>query len=456
MEQSTNSSIDSLLEYIKEEKQRLIKEKKIKKTKPLPKVEEDEFLFQIPKHWKWVRFEEITINRDGERVPVSQRDRENREKIYDYYGASGVIDKIDDYIFDQSLLLIGEDGANLLSRSKPIAFMAHGKYWVNNHAHAIDAVSIIILKYLEWYMNFIDLSPYVTGSAQPKLTQAKLNSIPVALPPLAEQVRIVNRIESLFDKVNKASELVDEARYGFEKRRAAILERAFSGELTRKWRGENGVEFNEDKISLSEVVNVNPKKPKLEVDDGQICSFIPMVAVSDVNGKIEAMEERPYAKVKKGYTYFEEGDVLFAKITPCMENGKSCIAEGLSKSFGFGTTEFHVLRCGEKVLNKYVYYLVRAKWFREDAKQYMTGAVGQQRVPKTYLEDYMVWVPSIEEQEEVVKLLEYMLDKEFEVEELCDIDYKVELLKKSILGRAFRGELGSNNLEEDSSINLLF
>ncbi len=275
------------------------------------------------------------------------------------------------------------------------------------------------------------------------------------IPPLAEQERIVNRIESLFDKVDKAVCLVAEAREGFEKRRAAILERAFSGELTKKWREDNGVEFNEEKIALSEVVSINPKKPKLEFNDEQICSFVPMAAVSDVNGKIEAMEERPYAKVKKGYTYFEEDDVLFAKITPCMENGKACIAEGLNNRFGFGTTEFHVLRCGEKVLNKYLYYLVRAKWFREEAKQYMTGAVGQQRVPKTYLEDYEVLIPSIEEQEEVVRLLEYMLDKEFEVEYLCDIEDKVELLKKSILSRAFRGELGSNNLNEESSIELL-
>ncbi|WP_158534769.1 restriction endonuclease subunit S [Romboutsia maritimum] len=319
---------------------------------------------------------------------------------------------------------------------------------------------IIYNKYIYYFVRsheFLTEAKYaMTGAVgQQRVSKDFINGYYMPVPPLDEQVRIVNRIESLFDKVDKADGLVDEARDGFEKRRAAILERAFCGDLTRKWREENGVEFNEDEISLSEVVNVNPKKPKLEVDDGQICSFIPMVAVSDVNGKIEAMEERPYAKVKKGYTYFEEGDVLFAKITPCMENGKSCIAEGLSKCFGFGTTEFHVLRCGEKVLNKYVYYLVRAKWFREEAKQHMTGAVGQQRVPKTYLEDYMVWVPSIEEQEEVVRLLEYMLDKEFEVEELCDIDDNVELLKKSILGRAFRGELGSNNVDEESSIELL-
>lgn len=309
-------------------------------------------------------------------------------------------------------------------------------------------------KFVYYYFvgKYDEINKNTKGTGIPHVDPSYLETLIFNVPPLAEQERIVNRIESLFDKVDKAAGLVEEAREGFEKRRAAILERAFCGELTKKWREENGVEFTEEKIPLSEVVNVNPKKPKLEVDDEQICSFVPMVAVSDVNGKIEAMEERPYVKVKKGYTYFEEGDVLFAKITPCMENGKSCIAEGLSNGFGFGTTEFHVLRCGEKVLNKYVYYLVRAKWFREEAKQHMTGAVGQQRVPKTYLEDYEVWIPSIEEQEEVVRLLEYMLDKEFEIEGLCDIDDKAELLKKSILGRAFRGELGSNDLDEESSV----
>lgn len=312
-------------------------------------------------------------------------------------------------------------------------------------------------KFVYYYFveKYDEINKNTKGTGIPHVDPSYLETLVFNIPPLDEQERIVNRIESIFDKVDRAAELVDEARDGFEKRRAAILEMAFSGELTKKWREENSVEFKEEKIALSEVVKVNPKKPKLEVNDEQICSFVPMVAVSDINGKIEAMEERPYSKVKKGYTYFEEGDVLFAKITPCMENGKSCIAEGLSNGFGFGTTEFHVLRCGDEVLNKYIYYLVRAKWFREEAKQYMTGAVGQQRVPKTYLEDYKVWLPNVNEQAEVVRLLEYMLDKEFEVEELCDIDDKVELLKKSILGRAFRGELGSNNLNEESSIELL-
>jgi type I restriction enzyme, S subunit len=153
--------------------------------------------FQLPPTWVWARFGELMINRDGERIPVSKEEREAKEKIYDYYGASGVIDKIDGYLFDKPLLLIGEDGANLINRSTPIAFIARGKYWVNNHAHVLDGISGEFLRYIELHINAINLEKYVTGSAQPKMNQAKMNTIPIALPPLSEQQRIVARVDEL-------------------------------------------------------------------------------------------------------------------------------------------------------------------------------------------------------------------------------------------------------------------
>ena len=186
-----------LLKCIQVEKDRLIAEGKIKRDKPQTPIGETEQPFELPQGWEWIRFGEASINRDGERIPVSSSDRENRVKVYDYYGASGVIDKIDGYLFEKTLLLIGEDGAILINRSTPIAFLAHGKYWVNNHAHVIDTTHSALMNYLALFINAISLEPYVTGTAQPKMNQAKLNSIPIALPPLAEQVRIVTRVEEL-------------------------------------------------------------------------------------------------------------------------------------------------------------------------------------------------------------------------------------------------------------------
>ena len=161
-------------------------------------LKEDEIPFEIPDSWKWVRFGHIMINRDAERIPLSVDERVKLQKKYDYYGASGVIDKVDRYLFDKKLLLIGEDGANLLTRSTPIAFLAHGKYWVNNHAHVLDCnEDLLCMEYIMWFINATNLAPYVTGTAQPKMNQQKMNSIPIALPPLAEQKRIVAKLEEI-------------------------------------------------------------------------------------------------------------------------------------------------------------------------------------------------------------------------------------------------------------------
>ncbi len=184
-----------LLKKIREVKERLVKEKKLQKEKPLKSLTETDEPFNIPKNWIWTYFGQIIFNRDGERIPIEKAERSTRHGSYDYYGASGVIDSIDGYLFDKSLLLIGEDGANLVNRSTPIAFIAHGKYWVNNHAHVLDGISLEFLRYLEIYINSIDLRPYLTGMAQPKMNQAKMNSIPVPLPPLAEQHRIVTKVD---------------------------------------------------------------------------------------------------------------------------------------------------------------------------------------------------------------------------------------------------------------------
>jgi type I restriction enzyme S subunit len=186
-----------LLEKIAEEKAQLIADKKIKKQKPLPAITDDEKPFNIPQNWLFQRFGEVMFNRDGERKPVSADERRGIQGQYNYYGASGVIDQVNDFLFDKSLLLIGEDGANLISRSTPIAFLAHGKYWVNNHAHVLDGITTQFLEFIALHINAISLEDYITGTAQPKMNQAKMNSIVIAIPPEAEQHRIVAKVDEL-------------------------------------------------------------------------------------------------------------------------------------------------------------------------------------------------------------------------------------------------------------------
>ena len=320
--------------------------------------------------------------------------------------------------------------------------------------------SNICYKYLFYYCilqreNFIKIGK---GGAQPNISQEIIKKYNIPLPPLNEQQRIVNVIESLFAKLDEAKQLIQNTIDKFEQNKMAILHKAFSGELTAKWREENNIDLSSwQNQSINEVCEINPKKVDTKkLDDNLSVSFIPMPCVSDILGKITSMEIRNLVEVKKGYTNFSEGDILFAKITPCMENGKSAIVGKLENDIGFGSTEFHVLRCDtDKINNKFLHYFVRQRKFRDEAKAQMTGAVGQQRVPKIFIEDYKINLPIIEEQQAIVNILDKVFIKYDKIRDLqVQID-KIELLKKSILAKAFRGELGTNDPNEKSAEVLL-
>ena len=225
-----------LLERIKAEKERLIKEGKIKRSKKSAKTSDtphyENVPFEVPEGWCITDIGELLINRDGERKPVSLAIRsKQKNKVYDYYGAAGVIDKVDNYLFDECLLLIGEDGANLLSRNKNNAFLADGKYWVNNHAHVLDAIDKFILSYVAIVINSMKLDDYITGSAQPKLSQDNLNKIPIILPPLNEQKRIVTELERWFALIDHIEQGKVDLRETVKQTKSKILDLAIHGKL---------------------------------------------------------------------------------------------------------------------------------------------------------------------------------------------------------------------------------
>ena len=154
---------------------------------------------------------------------------------------------------------------------------------------------------------------------------------------------------------------------------------------------------------LGEVCLINPKSCTLR-DDTEV-SFIPMTKVGE-HGEFDASEIKNYSEVKKGFTNFQNGDILFAKITPCMENGKGAIAHNMKNGIGFGSTEFHVLRPDtDKITSEWLYYLTTWKTFRKEAERNMTGSAGQKRVPKTFLENYVVNLPDIDIQKSENKIL---------------------------------------------------
>jgi len=194
--------------------------------------------------------------------------------------------------------------------------------------------------------------------------------------------------------------------------------------------------------ALQEIAQINPTLDKSIFKDDLEVSFVPMPAVEAETGRIDVSQTKKFGGVKKGYTPFQRGDVLFAKITPCMENGKMAIVPDLHNSIGFGSTEFHVLRAFEGIEPKFLYYFVSSKSFRYDAEHNMTGAVGQKRVPTTYIVKSIFTLPPTNEQKRIVAKIEELfseLDKG--IESLKTAREQLKVYRQAVLKYAFEGKL---------------
>lgn len=183
---------------------------------------------EIDPAWDMVELGGLAKNLDGKRVPITKAVRD--EGKYPYYGASGIVDYVADFIFDEDLLLISEDGANLLARVTPIAFSVSGKVWVNNHAHVLRFDKMETQKFVEYYLNSISLEPYITGSAQPKLNQKALNSITIPLPDIETQRQIVSQIENEQALVSANKQLIE------------IFEQKIKDRIAKVWGAEKSKE----------------------------------------------------------------------------------------------------------------------------------------------------------------------------------------------------------------------
>ena len=421
---------------------------------------DEEIPFEIPWGWELARFGSVMYNRDSERIPLSVAKRSKLTKIYDYYGASGVIDKVDKYLFNKDLLLIGEDGNNLINRSKPIAYIATGKYWVNNHAHVLDCIDSIFMQYIGLYINSISLVDYVTGTAQPKMNQEKMNSILLPLPPHNEQKRILQKIVKIqplfvrYEKnqlrlealtktlyINLRKSILQEAIQGHlvpqnpnDEPASVLLQRikeekqrlVKEGKLKKKdvvdsviYKGDDNKYYEQigNKITcieeeipfkipkewcwvrLSDIVLINPKN---HVPDNTMAAFIPMERIDPTFLSSYSYVERKWGEIKQGFTHFSDGDVAFAKITPCFQNRKSMILNNLPNGIGAGTTELKVLRPYRNTLSvEYLLFFLESPYFVEEA--IFKGTANQQRIMSGYMESKLFPLPPLEEQKRISK-----------------------------------------------------
>ena len=189
------------------------------------------WLSEIPKDWKSGRIKSEFENLNTRRIPLNSVDRgEMKNREFDYYGASGVIDKVDDYLFDETTILIAEDGANLVLRNLRLSIIAKGKYWVNNHAHILKPKRGCLF-YLAEMLEAIDYNPWITGAAQPKLTKDRLMGIEIPVPPIPEQESIAEHLKSEYSRIDKLIDSISQEIRLMTEFRSALIAEAVTGKL---------------------------------------------------------------------------------------------------------------------------------------------------------------------------------------------------------------------------------
>ena len=282
-DESEGTGVDLLVINAEEKKHRIALEK-LKVGKPCKPISEDDMLFDIPLNWTWARFGDLVLNFDSRRRPVTKEDRKTTKGLYDYFGATGAIDKVDEYIFDGEYLMIGEDGGNFFV-DRDNSFIACGKFWANNHVHVVQPVvcEIYYLKHCLDAYNMPNMG-LINGIAVPKLNQENMNSILIPVPPLAEQKRIVAKIEELLPLIDRYeqswSKLEDFNKCFPVDMQKSILQMAIQGKLVPQLPEEGTgeelfLQIHAEKKALIKAGKIKKEKPLPEIAEDEIPFDIP-------------------------------------------------------------------------------------------------------------------------------------------------------------------------------------
>lgn len=356
----------------------------------------------------------------------------NRGKM----GYAGITDftRYSDYILDSGDILMSHInsrkhlGKTALYRKQDGEVIIHGMNLLRLKVDKNRLNSVYANYYFKSYF-FKQQLPRITKNSvnQSSFTVTALKELSIPAPPLDIQQKIA-------DVLDKASALIELRKAQLDKLdlliRSQFIEMfGLPGSNNGKWQ----------LYRLGDCCELNPRKSSdSRLTSDLIVSFIPMSSISE-NGSIDTAIHKSYDEVKTGFTYFMDNDVLFAKITPCMENGKGAVAKELCNGVGFGSTEFHVLRPIKGESNAYwLYTLTALKHFRLDAATNMTGSAGQRRVPATYLENYKVSLPPISLQNEFAAFVEQVEAQKKLLQQSLE---KMELNYKSLMQKCFRGEI---------------
>lgn len=416
-------------------------------------VPEAEQPYKVPANWCWTYLKNVSDCLDNFRKPINANERNARLGDVPYYGATGQVGWIDAYLTNEELVLLGEDGAPFLDLLKNKAYLINGKAWVNNHAHILRSkFGTMGNRLLVEYLNNFDFTGFVTGTTRLKLTQASMNKIIIPLPPLAEQQRIVERIESIFAKLDEAKENLQNILDGFETHKAAILHKAFSGELTANWRKQHGVtmdSWEEKRLGSCGSLQRGRSKHRPRNDSRLFGEKYPFIQTGDVaNAEMYIIN---HSKMLSDFGL--QQSKLFPKGTLCITIAANIGKVGiLTYDCCFPDSVVGFLPNNENIC-EFIYYKLTT--LQKELEE-LAPATAQKNINLKLLNDLKINMPILDEQTEIVRIIDDLLAKEQQAKELAENALaKIDLIKKSILARAFRGELGTNNPADEPAIELL-
>ena len=361
---------------------------------------------------EYTTLDKISENLDSKRKPITSSDRVEGE--IPYYGASGIVDYVKDYIFDESLLLVSEDGANLLARSTPIAFSVTGKTWINNHAHVLRFSNENLQKFVEIYLNSISLESYVTGSAQPKLNQKMLNGIPIPVVDDSQIEIIVNSVENLksiielrkqelacLDELIKArfvemfgDPVANPMKWTVKKLKDLSVQ--INSGNTPKGGSENYVE---EGITFFRSQNV--WKDRLEMDD------------------IAYIDAETHASMKR--SSLKHGDILMTKTgrinTENSSLGRAALYEG-EDDMANVNGHVYFIRLKEGVNNKFVLRILVSPEYRDLIRSVCVGGIDKRQLNKEHIEDFPIICPPADMVDDYVTFV-HQVDKSKVVYQGC-------------------------------------
>ncbi|KYC45696.1 MAG: Type-1 restriction enzyme MjaXIP specificity protein [Candidatus Methanofastidiosum methylothiophilum] len=432
---------------------------------------------ELPKGWVWTSLGNCIEILDSKRKPINAEERQGRIQnkkeadLYPYYGATGQVGWIDGYIFDEELILLGEDGAPFLDFSKDKSYIIKGKTWVNNHAHVLRAIENIANNhYICHYLNIFDYRNYITGTTRYKLNQSQMRKMPIPLPPLAEQQRIVNKIEELFTNLDKGVQSLEEVKSKLKVYRQAILKYAMEGKLTEKWREENKDKVEPASILLEKIDELN----KIHSINGDMSagndlpSKIPLNWIWSKLGNITLFHQYGWTTraVNKGTVHLlrttdiTSGRIDWDSVPYCEEEpenvGKYLLKDGdivISRAGSVGHSYLitnppqksifasYLIRFRPLINGKFLSYFLKSPIYWNAISEKSIG-IAIPNVNASKLKQINVPIPPLEEQQEIVNRIEKLFSLADNIEETVDSKLREsKILRQSILKKAFEGKL---------------